>query len=638
MIALKKLSLFLLVILFSAACIQAPSTKRLDSEASIEAGSGNGGAIPSSGNSSGSTVSNDPVVEVLHLIEPDLDDDQNSGDYVRKMTLPKNYQGNLYLAGINIGTLTDRIIKVRFKFGRRTQTATVEVDAVVASAPGLVSGTSIQVLILDLTNQPFRNINLLYELYDYNQYSFDGVTSPLALTEPVQSNRDSNLYCRGLDLEDDETFSGSIASGCINSGEKCLYSYAKVTDKGLIEIFPSGPVAELPLTPTYAQIEEDLSSSYGQDDEEVLLKRCLPDEPPKNISNQYYYDLGTIDSVNYVFTDLFSLQTINGTQYRYDGPYRLLDTAQWKIGGNAIVGENGIFRDTLFPGSTETGFKSNLFPRYTQFNLGAGVEHLSSSSVAGPKAIKTLAATGKTGWMDGCNKRVRTFDSVTREHYGSCNVTATIEVIAIDDDGNEEVVTITDEVKLQLVSRDAHYNEREDVLDYGYNSCTSTSQCGLNECCFNNRCWSEPIVSQCADETQPYGQYQIGAACSTDLQCNSLCCNQSTGRCAPHDDNNKCSKTDGQFCIAKEWCQEYSVTKYYIIDTGDDGAGNATCRQRAFYYLEHGDCVSNASGGAGRCQAPEQDNPVNFDPNNPDCSGAIDLSQVPQGYYNSQDL
>ena len=115
MIALKKLSLFIVLVTILVSCIQAPSTKRLESDANIESGSGNGGAIPGSGNDGSSTVSDEPVVEVLHLIEPDLDDDQNSGDYVRKMTLPKNYQGNLYLAGINIGTVADRIIKVRFK-------------------------------------------------------------------------------------------------------------------------------------------------------------------------------------------------------------------------------------------------------------------------------------------------------------------------------------------------------------------------------------------------------------------------------------------------------------------------------------------------------------------------------------------
>lgn len=632
-----KFLVSILSILLLAGCINPASDVRTDTQENVASGDGGGGAIPGSTNTS-IPVSTQPVVEILHLIEPDLDDNQNSGDYVRKMTLPKNYQGNLYLAGINIGSLGDRIIKVRFKFGRRTQSATIEVPAIVASAPGLVQGTSIQVLILDLSNQPFRNINLLYDLYDYNEYSFDGITSPLALTEAIQDNKDSNLYCRGLDLEDDETFSGSIASGCINSGEKCLYSYAKVKDKGLIEIFSSGPVPELPITPTLAQIEEDISTSYYQDSDTALLSRCLPDEPPKNMSGQYSFELGTIASINYVFNDIFSVQNINGTQYRFDGPYRLLDTTQWKIGGDAIIGANGIFRDTLFTGSTETGFKSNLFPRYTRFNLASGVEHLSSTNVDGAKSVNTLGSPGLTEWMDGCNKRVRTYESTTKENYGSCNVSATIEVIAITDSGSEEVVTITDEVKLQLVSRDAHFNERDDVLDYNYNSCSSSSQCGSSECCFNNRCWQEPIVSQCADETQSYGQLQIGSSCNTDLQCSSLCCNQSTGRCAPHNDDNKCGKSDGQFCIAKEWCQEYSIAKYYIINTGTDGAGATTCRQRAFFYLEHGDCVSNVSGSAGRCQAPVQENPINFNSSSPDCSSAIDLSQVPQGYYNSQDL
>ena len=46
--------------------------------------------------------------------------------------------------------------------------------------------------------------------------------------------------------------------------------------------------------------------------------------------------------------------------------------------------------------------------------------------------------------------RVSTIDDVTGENIGSCNVTATIEIIATDSDGVETVIDVTDEMMVQI--------------------------------------------------------------------------------------------------------------------------------------------------------------------------------------------
>ena len=88
-------------------------------------GAGAGAGASTTGTGSGAS-SIPPKVEIRHLIEPNLSTDptytpgtgyEGGGSYLRKLTLPKNFQGKLYLAGINIGTLSNRIVKVRFKFG-----------------------------------------------------------------------------------------------------------------------------------------------------------------------------------------------------------------------------------------------------------------------------------------------------------------------------------------------------------------------------------------------------------------------------------------------------------------------------------------------------------------------------------------
>lgn len=208
------------------------------------------------------------------------------------------------------------------------------------------------------------------------------------------------------------------------------------------------------------------------------------------------------------------------------------------------------------------------------------------------------------------------------EHIGSCNVTATMEIIAKDDNGNWYVVSESKDIKLQLVRPTQYSTELNDnVLYQNYKTCSSNSMCGASECCYNNRCWDETLVSQCIDNSNYNGNKVVGDTCATDVECQSLCCNTTSGKCAVHNTllnpQVLCQKPIGSFCIAKEWCQKTPITTYLIVKTGTDLQGNVTCALRSYVTQEYGDCKN------GVCVAPVQSSPPPFDVNNPDCSNAV---------------
>src|SRR5690606_27391454 len=107
--------------------------------------------------------------------------------------------------------------------------------------------------------------------------------------------------------------------------------------------------------------------------------------------------------------------------------------------------------------------------------------------------------------------------NITGESVGNCNVTAKIEIVAIDPaTQTETVVDTSSDVKLQLVKEAAINTDGENILSTSFQSCSSSSQCGSDSCCFNNRCWSKTIVSQCIDDTQTVGNLIPGETCSSD--------------------------------------------------------------------------------------------------------------------------
>lgn len=609
-----------------------------------ESTSGSGAGNTTSGTTGGAgTTTINPTVEIRHLIEPNLSNDPNyssgtgyagGGSYVRKLTLPKNFAGKLYLAGINISTLANRHVKVRFKFGVNSEPITI--TGVVATAPGITPQTNIHVLVLDLRSEPFRTVRLPYDLYDYNDYSVPGST-------PTQNNRDSGLFCRGLQVTDDPTFTGVGQCDGLQAGEECLYSYAKVVDQGLIKkvvtTTTSGTTTTLvPVTLSLPQVRSVSGTSYYQDYMAKSLIKPLADNtlgpfkfsepaPSTTISDSILLDFKK--TLSPITLD-FAAKTINSEVYYYRGPYRLVDSVNWHFQISDPVGPNKLFRnsrpyvsptpaDPLAPTPEKSAvfFGSYMFPLATKISLSAGVPHLSSEIWSDPRVENTLPIAGQTAWMDGSNARVQSKNN-DLEHIGSCNVSATIEIIAKDDNLNEYIVALSNEVKLQLVRPTVYYTDTgTDVLYTNFKTCSSNSSCGGNECCFNNRCWDQSLVSQCFDSSNTQGNLPVGDSCLTDLDCTSLCCNRSSGLCSPHNTllspAVSCSKPIGDFCIAKEWCSKSPVVKCLVVKTGTD-----TCRQQCYTTEEYGDCK------AGTCTAPVQPPITTFDPNAPDaCANAV---------------
>lgn len=555
-----------------------------------------------------------PKVEIRHLIEPNLSNDPSytsgtgyagGGSYVRKLTLPKNFAGRLYLAGINIGTLSSRFVKVRFKFGMGLDP--VELPATVSQAPGITPATTISVLVLDLRSQPFRSIRLPYDLYDYNDY--------LSTDSPTQNNRDSGLYCRGLSVANDPTFNGvNACDGVESAEEECLYTYAKVIDQGLVKKTGS---LKSPILPTLSQQKTITGPNYFQDTPAEQLRKPLSDKVPASgttLTSVLFSELNaSLGSTLVNFNSTWNEFSINGANYVYRGPYRLVNKAGWHYRFNRLDGERGLFRPNSYvdypnyltdpladdtsspPSQNKLYYNSLMFPLATKLNIGANVTHLSSQYWDGTRFPVTNSTAQLSQWMDGSNARAISVNTEA-EHVGSCNVSGTIEILATDDNLNEYIVATSNEVKLQLVRPTEYATDTgNEVLYSNFKTCTSNTTCGGNECCFNNRCWDKSLVSQCFDASNTQGNRVVGASCTTDLECSSLCCNTTSGTCAPHDTGATppvlCNKAVGSFCISKEWCQKSTVAKSLIVKNGTDPAtGAQLCRQLIYNTLEYGDC------------------------------------------------
>ena len=571
-------------------------------------------------------------VEIRFLIEPKIDDDSDGGEYNRKLTVPKNYNGFLYVAGINISSIADQNISVRFKFG--VDSSEIVVPAVVSTAPGLTPQTDVEVLILDMRARPFEDIQLLYDLYDYNSYDFDGTGSdPGALTVPVNLNRDDKLFCRGLSLKDDSTFKGNLVGGCSGSTDICKYSYAKVVDKGLI----LAGTPDLPIVPSEINAMK-LAGGYFFDTDSVKLDRCLPNNPDLTASS-YIFD-GAISFTSFGTTS----NTLIGTDtYYYNGPYRAINGGNWEIRNSALLNAQfGIFQTGISDVNTDgsilgseldIGYRSFLFPLYSKFDLLKDTQYMGSTVPNLEKVLTTMAGNGESLWMDGCNSRASTVHDITGEHIGSCSVTATIEIIATASDGTVSVLDMTDEVKLQLVKPATLNTTGDNVLLSSFEQCSSSNQCGSDSCCINNRCWSKSVASSCIEDLPSFGNQETGELCNTDYQCASLCCNKIDGRCAPHNTISEspsfCSKPTGQSCVAKEWCQKTPVTSCGIVSTGTDAFGGVTCALRCITVEVFGECTADDGTGAGTCKPACQPPAVIFNPNDPNrCNAALSFIQL----------
>jgi hypothetical protein len=261
-----------------------------------------------------------------------------------------------------------------------------------------------------------------------------------------------------------------------------------------------------------------------------------------------------------------------------------------------------------------------MFPRAGTVSLQTNAIYQGSNDRFGLRGNLVVDASGISKYVDGCNLRVSNYNAATTEGIGSCNVNGSIEVFYMKD--NAEVsITKSNSIKLQLLRSSLTNNVGNEVLASSFKQCESSTTCGGNECCFNKRCWSKELVTQCVDETPGIGNEEIGASCVSDFECSSLCCNQSTGSCQPHNPNGTvpvlCAKTAGQQCVSREFCkQEYVATcKLYKLSTLNQNGGVA-CAMRCPAVLTPGECKS------GTCFPPPTPTPPAWD--GVDCTGAID--------------
>jgi hypothetical protein len=630
---------------FTSACLPQQEARTLS--AGVENGTTTGttaGGV-TGGTTGGPVPEPTPTVEIRHLVEPNITTNElpgyttgtglvGSGTYVRKLTLPKNYAGLLYVGGINIGSLNQQFNSVRFTFGTsKVARESITVPATVARAPGISPNTNINVLVLDLTSRPFGNLRMLYDLYDYKDYSLPGATA-------VTSNRDPNLYCRALDLVDDATFDGQgfcDGKAADNSplAEQCLYTYADVADRALVKGHGAAGVESVP---TVTQMDVGSAGYYAQTPNN-LLNRCLPDKAVSGASPTIIAQGVTastrVDNLSFTGagTGVLIQRNASGAaiftqNVEYRGPFRPMNVGNWGITGNAVFGPYGLFDMTPPAGAFATQIagplhRSKMFPRFAKIPSVVGKSYLQTVLAGDTKTVTTMPVTGTTELVDGCNARINSVNN--GEHVGSCTATAKIEILNIEN-GVTKVIAETNDVVLQLVRGTQIAGENNEYLYGNFRICENNSQCGGNECCFNKRCWSEDLVAQCLDDSTTQGQAPAGAACTSDLECGSLCCNSSTGRCAVHDTSLTppitCGKPDGQFCISDEWCQKTVIWTRHLVQTGFDAQGQLTCAYRDFAKETHGRCRAQ-SGGLSICIPPLPGvDPNSPKPSNPDCSTA----------------
>jgi hypothetical protein len=644
----KLLPLLILILLFCttlfSGCVSEPNAKRNRFISSGEEGlkEGEGSSTSSigrtigvvndidgeiSGSEDNLELFNRGQAEIRYVIDP------FDGTYQAKTSIPKNFTGLLYLSGLNITSLADRLVFVRFKFGRSLEPVTI--PATIGRGSGITPQTDIELLIMDIQDRPFENIRLVYDLFDYNTYG--------ANEDPVTDPRNKGLFCRGLRLEYDPTFEGELGdSQCDEAGEICKYAYAKIADSGLYYQNPYDPTKDdLAYLPSEPQINLNTSSIYYNSlSLSDALKKCLPDN---NNLNNLNYVLGGTSSVSgstITYNQTLSSSIVNSsndfTQYTYKGPFRTIDRANWEITKDALqsqaVGNKfGLF-DNYLVGYTacsssdpticaEAGYQSYLFPKAGKVSLKSNIEHFSSSSITGTRSLAVLSSSGTTQYMDGCNLRVMNYDSLTNTGISSCNVTAEIELFYYDEEtGEERTIDSNIDVKIQLIRPSTTDYEGKEVLYESMKTCSNSNACGADECCYNSRCWSKDIVSQCLEDTTGEGNLGIGQSCTSNYECSSLCCDQSKGVCAVHINTDTeqvlCSKTPGQQCVAKEWCGKESVSNCIIVKTGLDLQGNQKCALRCYPIPTFSDCRD------GVCIPPETPAVPAFDPDN--CDSAVD--------------
>ena len=587
--AMKKVFIYTILFLFtlaSSSCLENNGVKKSRSFASKSQGgnsSGNTGLPTDNSLGDGSnTAILSSKVELTHLVDP------FDGTYKKKLTVPRNYKGFMYIAGLNLSVLKGKILKVRFYLGRDRQP--VVLNATVARAPGITPKTDIEVLVVDMASRPFLKTRLPYDLYDYNSY--DGASNT---ADFVANNLDGGLYCRGLRSEDDPTFTATDAQPtCSNPGSICKYSYAKVVDSTFYD-----SATGLSFVPTLPSAFVGIGYAYSQS---YFRNMCIPDTNDLvQVAELFNPGSSTIGYDSPFATYADNLNTTTTPQFNtYKGPFRFINQLEWDINSSAISDNlNSNTKAGLFENcSGNWCWGSYLFPRQGKLENTSGYkaifgsnERFGSRSMVSPNSSATSISSI---FVDGCNIRALNYNSSTGLGIGSCNVSANIELFYVND-GKEIKITSEKSLKIQLVRDSLTNSEGKEVLSGAFSNCSSSSMCGSSECCFNKRCWSKDLVTQCLDEVPGTGNEEIGSSCTSDYQCGSLCCNQSTGTCAPHSTTGStpilCSKSPGQQCISREYCRKEFVTTCKVYKDGVLNAdGTPKCSIRCLPVQTYSDC------------------------------------------------
>ena len=516
---LSLLKLTILAILLCS-CIANKSMRSPSSTSSSNLVNGNSSLTPSKGTqgaipSPTATSSATPVAQLVqleNLIDPVTMTAKN------KISIPKNYQGYLYITGINLGSLIGQILQVRMNFGYDQEAMVF--PATVARGTGILPQTNSYVLIIDVSQGQFQNMRLPYDLYDYNNYKNGSVAD--VVTDPTNGG----LYCRGLQLKDDPTYIPTSSTvNCVNPTDKCLYAYAKITDAGFYENNGGVP---LTTTPTKPQIW----SSSTVFNSTLLNGMCLPDIAYNNSSSSAW----SLFNANIPADPTIS--STPATAMTFHGAYRAITSSSaytWGISGAAIAAHDattgqpyGLFDvagNTSNVGdytTWSTWSSSLLFPRAGKISLPPNVNYLGSiptvSTVNGvtinnyfvdrTNTPSVTGVAGTTNYMDGCSMRVMSYNAATNEGIGSCNVLANIQLFYMN--GTNEVdVAQTNALKIQLTRAMIVNSSNQQVLANSFNVCSSSTTCGASECCYSGRCWPNQLVSQCIDSINPTGNYDV---------------------------------------------------------------------------------------------------------------------------------
>ena len=525
-ILMEKILIFSILLFLSSCLLDNQTSRRVQN---LQSSQSNGGSTNNGGTTGNGSVGNgadssspnlSQKILLTHVVDPFV------GSFKKKVTIPKNFKGNIYIGGINISSLSGKLLKARFKFGVNRQVFNFPSAVYVAKGSGIVPSTSSQLIVLDFSKRPFQDLYLPYDLYDYNDYNGD--TS----LEPVTDNRNDFLYCRGLKLADDPTFvQTSTQQSCSLGTDKCLYAYAKIADASFYST--STGVSTSAIKPALWLPTTNFDSN-------LVVDQCLPDY---NYAN---------------FLSLYS--SIIPSGFEYKGAFRTINQSGWEISAQAYFGfevdtstapsvtryfglfESGVYSGIETPSDRLTWSRSLLFPRSGTVKLNQGVNYIGTSthplraSTRSARTVLQVDSSYQSQYVDGCHVRALNYSDSSSESIGSCTVNGLLEIYSVDADGKETIHVSTSDIKIQVVRASETNSEGKETLSTAFKKCESSSKdCGPSECCFNKQCWSKDLVNisgQCSDEISGNGYRKEGDSCDSDFQCSSLCCK--SGKCSPH--------------------------------------------------------------------------------------------------------